>query len=107
MIFVQAFGNNREKAKIKIIPAEKYFQKASGILIKIVEAFNNKVKIVIEAAKDKVTIIGLFIDFESAPPPTITGKRGRTQGAKIVKIPAINDIGSNSIKLFYISQNIL
>lgn len=96
-IFIYVTGNSNEKAKNKIIVPEKYFQKSCGMSINKVLNFSIRVKITIEAANDRVIIIGLFILFSSSDPPIIIGKSGKTHGAKIVSTPAIKDKG-NKVK---------
>lgn len=67
-----------------------------------VDTFKIKVNNTIDSAKDAVIIIGRLMLFSVRLPPIIIGRRGRTQGARMVSIPARNDIGSSSIFLFVI-----
>jgi len=76
---------------------ETNFQNNGSISIKIVLTFKINVKNTIDNAKLLVIKNGLFIHFSCTLQPIIIGRRGKTQGAKIVKMPAKKDAKSNSI----------
>jgi hypothetical protein len=90
--------------KIKIIPPDRMFQKPCGTSISNVDAFKISEKRIMLTAKDIVTITGFFRSFESAELPMITGKSGSTQGAKIVKIPAIKEDTIRAILIKYLTH---
>lgn len=77
-------------------------QKLGDTDIKAVLAFNNKVNKTIESANEPVIIYGLnlFPDSEIEP-PIITGNKGRMHGAKTVKAPAIKEITSKAILIYF------
>lgn len=92
--FSHKLGKRVTIPKIKIIPPEIYFQKSCGISMKRVLNFRSRVKRKTEIPKDSITvIILLLLGVESAIDlPTITGKRGKIHGAKIVNTPAMKEI---------------
>ena len=59
------------------------------------ETFKRNVKRTIEKARENVTTYGYHFFFSLRLPTKITGRTGRTQGARIVRIPAINDINAS------------
>jgi hypothetical protein len=65
--------------------------------IKIVEALSKSVKIIIETRSEAMIIYGLFLSSDRALLPSISGKTGNTQGAKIVNTHAKNDKINSSI----------
>ena len=96
-IFFQIFGNKVIIQKNTIIIPDAIFKYFSGVQINNVVAFNNNVKTSTEKASERIIIYGL--DLLSASPAeahNITGKSGKTQGAKIVRTPAKNDKIINS-----------
>mgnify|MGYP000497057108 CR=1 FL=1 len=79
------------------IPPEKPFQKLCGISIKIVDAFKRRVKRTMETAREKVITKGLQGFLSATDPPRMIGRSGRTQGAKIVSIPATKETRRSSM----------
>jgi hypothetical protein len=71
--------------------------------------FKRSVKIIIDPASDPAMIYGLDLSLTLAltDPPIITGKSGKTHGARIVKIPAIKLIIRSNISIDYTSVNYL
>ena len=61
------------------------------MLIKIVLTFNRSVNKTTDAARESVIIKGRDLDLFVIEPPTITGKSGSTHGARIVRIPEMNE----------------
>lgn len=53
------------------------------------------VKRTMEDARDKVTTYGYHFPFSPREPARITGRTGRTHGASIVRIPAINETNAS------------
>ena len=71
------------------IPPERAFQKFGGTSISKVVALSSKVKIKIETLSEAIIVTGTQKEFFlSALAPKITGRSGKTQGERIVKIPA-------------------
>lgn len=64
-----------------IIAAENQTRNHSGTLIKAVDTLSSTVKSVIKNAVDNPMISGLYQARAVSPPPSITGRTGRTQGA--------------------------
>jgi hypothetical protein len=79
------------------IPPEVYFQNELGISIKSVETLSKRVKITIDTASENVTIYGYHHLFSVSDPARITGRTGRTHGARIVSIPAMNEISASEV----------
>lgn len=74
---------------------ERYFQKEFGISINTVDALRNTVKSTIESANESVITYGYHHFFSMKDPARITGRTGRTQGARIVRIPAMNEMNTS------------
>ena len=74
------------------MPPENVSQKSCGTLIKREELFKSRVKTTILPARELVTITGFQRFVEPAVLPIITGRSGRTQGARIVSPPARKDV---------------
>ena len=84
------------------ITQEKSFQTIGFTQINIVEAFKSSEKIIIDTHKEAIIIYGLYLSLTSvAEAHKITGKSGKTQGAKIVSTQAKNDTISKVIMIFY------
>ena len=80
------------------IPQLKVFHTIGSTHIRAVDAFNIREKNIIEILNEAITIYGLYLSFESSTEaPSITGKSGRTQGAKIVRIQERNDTINSDI----------
>ena len=76
---------------IKIIQ-ENNFHTIGSTQINTVEAFNNKENKIIDIDRDAIIIYGLYLSLESAAQAhKITGKSGKTHGARIVNIQARNE----------------
>ena len=78
--------------KIIMIAPDIIGQVLWGIFIKAVLTFNSNVKRMMERPSDAVIIIAFR--FEGSPvidEPTITGRSGKTHGARTVSTPAINE----------------
>ena len=73
------------------IPPETYFQKDEGISMKRVVTFRSTVKSTIESASESVTRYGYHFCFSVSDPARTMGRTGKTQGARMVSIPARND----------------
>lgn len=81
------------------ITPETYFQNSGGTLIRRVEAFKRIVNSTIDSANEAVTMYGYHFHFSHTDPARITGRTGRTHGARIVRTPAMNDTNTReSIK---------
>lgn len=70
------------------MPQERYFQNALGTSMKRVDTFRRTVKSTTENASEKVIRYGYHLCFSVRDPVRMTGRTGRTQGARMVKIPA-------------------
>jgi len=81
----------------KISTPENIAQKLVGTHIKNVVAFNNIEKTIIDIASDAIIIYGHFLLFSSTLQAKIIGSNGNTQGAKIVRTHAKNEIINKSI----------
>jgi len=79
------------------MPPEIYFQKEFGILINTVDALSSTVKTTIDTASESVTIYGYHHFFSVSDPARITGRTGRTHGARMVRIPAMNEISTREV----------
>ena len=73
------------------------------MLINKLVNFSKIVNTINEAASEKVIIYGRHL-LPPIPPPMITGRSGRTQGAKTVRIPAINERRYKDIKFSLITK---
>jgi hypothetical protein len=56
-----------------------------------VDALSRIVNSTIEKARDHVTIYGYHFHFSPTDPARMTGRTGRTHGARIVRTQAMND----------------
>jgi hypothetical protein len=79
-----------------IIP-ETYTHTYDGIPRSKVEAFSNTVKRTIETASENVTIYGYHSLSSPMDPARMSGRTGRTQGARIVSIPAIKAVSASVV----------
>ena len=80
------------------IPPENNFQTIGSTHIKTVEAFNKSENNIIENHKEAIIIYGLDLFSASLTlAHKITGKSGKTHGARIVKTQARNDTINNVI----------
>ncbi len=70
--------------------AEKEIQNDSGISIREVEALRITVKKVIKNHVERTIIKGLYHFCAPKELPNITGRTGRTHGARTLNTPAIN-----------------
>ncbi len=74
------------------IPPLNVFHTIGSTQIKAVDAFNIREKNIMETLRAAIIIYGLNLSFESSTEaPSITGKSGNTQGAKIVRTQDKND----------------
>ncbi len=80
-----------------MIAAEKPSQNPSGTLINAVDTFSSTVNKVMQTAVDSAMINGLYQARAVNPPPSITGKTGKTHGASTLKTHAINASIHNDI----------
>ena len=89
------------------ITQENSFQTIGSISIKRVDALSKSENTMIETLSEAMIIYGLYLSLESSTEaPSITGKSGNTQGAKIVRTQdknetISNDIGKNKEITFY------
>ncbi len=60
-----------------------------------VDALSRIVNSTIERARDPVTIYGYHFHFSPTDPARITGRTGRTHGARIVSTQAMNDTNAS------------
>lgn len=60
-------------------------------------------KSTIEIARERVTIYGYHLCLSERDPASMTGRTGRTQGARIVRIHAMNDMNA-SVNIIYILE---
>lgn len=81
----------------KISPPENIAQKLCGTHIKNVVAFKSIEKTIIDIASEAIIIYGHFLLFSSTLQAKIIGRSGKTQGAKIVRTHAKNEIINKSI----------
>jgi len=99
------FGKNHVRPKNKTTPPEIEVQTLWGISIKRLDAFRSKVNKMTLKESEVTKIIGYHLFRLPAAPPTITGRRGRTHGAKMVKRPARKEVlkrrESKDISLFF------
>ena len=93
-------GNKVTIPRTRTIPPEINVQVYGGILMKRVLTFNKNVEAMTEIPRDKTTVRAFFkLTCPSViEPPTITGNRGKTHGARTVRIPAIKEIKKSNIK---------
>lgn len=74
-----------------IIPLDKANQTLGSISINCTESLNKSVKTRMEAKQETIILHALLFPVPEALPEKITGKIGRTQGAKTLSIPAKNE----------------
>lgn len=60
-----------------------------------VDALSRIVNSTIERARDPVTIYGYHFHFSPTDPARITGRTGRTHGARMVRTQAMNDTNAS------------
>ena len=60
-----------------------------------VDALRSIVNSTIERARDPVTIYGYHFHFSPTDPARITGRTGRTHGARMVRTQAMNDTNAS------------
>ena len=63
-----------------------------------VETFKSNVNKTIQTAVDNTIIRGLYRFCDHNDPPRMTGKTGKTHGARTLSIPAKNEIRSSDIR---------
>ncbi|MFW5702919.1 MAG: hypothetical protein ACOCXP_03045, partial [Candidatus Dojkabacteria bacterium] len=85
------------KPKSRIITPEMVSQNSCGISIRIVDARSSIANRTKEKLSAPIITRGLRIFLSLIDPPKTTGATGSTQGEKIVRTPAINANGINSI----------
>lgn len=89
-----------------IITHDTYVQTPEGISRRRVDALRSAVKSTIERASENVTTYGYHLLFSPIDQARMSGKTGSTQGARIVRTPAINDtIASDSISFIDQKKN--
>jgi len=98
VIFFQRLGKIVIIQKNIIMTPENFVSVFVSIPESTVVACNNIVKIMIDTESEAIIIYGLDLSLLSpALAPSITGSKGSTHGARIVRIPAKNDTMSNVI----------
>jgi hypothetical protein len=95
---VHSSGNNRVMPNNNSMPPDKYVQNSGGTIIKIVENLSTKVKTIIDSASEATTMYGVRRLRPDAVEPKTTGKTGNIQGARTVRMPAINETINNAIE---------
>jgi len=99
LIFPHKSGNKVNIPNTKIIPPDIYFQKSGCIFISSVEDLSIKVNTNIDTEREVIIVNGFFQLLPVSEPPKITGSSVKTQGARIVNTPAINEMNKYSILL--------
>lgn len=74
------------------MPPESIFQNDDGISIRSVDALRSTVKSTIDTASERVTRCGYHDFFSVTDPARMTGSTGRTQGARMVRTHAMNEL---------------
>lgn len=90
-------GTKRKIPKIRTIPPETVVQKTWGMSMRRDEALSSSEKTTMLSASEPVTISGFHGFLDPAVLPIITGSKGKTQGANIVRAPARNDVPSKTV----------
>jgi hypothetical protein len=100
----QRVGNAAKKpSEISMSPLI-HCQKELGISMKYVVDFRSKVKMMTDKPRDAEISSARLIDFCPVwliEPPTITGRSGSTQGARVVSTPATKAPAINNTKRFF------
>lgn len=78
-----------------IIAHDTYVQTPEGIPRRRVDALRITVKSTIEIASENVTIYGYHLLFSPIDHARMSGKTGSTQGARMVRIPAMKDMNAS------------
>ena len=86
-----------------IIAHDTYVQTPEGIPRRRVDALRSAVKSTIEIASENVTMYGYHLLFSPIDHARMSGKTGSTQGARMVRIPAMKDM-SASENIKFINQ---
>src|SRR6185437_5499251 len=93
-----SLGNKVTRPKIIKRPPETTFQNSCGTLISSVDAFRRMVKANTDAPSEAATTNArLKLLAHDTDPPTMTGNKGRVQGASTVRSPATKAMSSNAI----------
>lgn len=87
--FFQTLGKRVTSQNITKIAQENIFQTIGSTQINTVEAFNSNENTIIETQREAIIIYGLYLSLASvADAHIITGSKGNTHGARIVKTQA-------------------
>jgi hypothetical protein len=98
MSFAHVVGATSEKPNIAMINAEMMDQNVGEAPMRAVDPLRRSVNVNTDTANDPMMTSGRFLFPASlTEPPSVTGNKGKTHGANMVRIPAMNDTMNGAV----------